>query len=246
MAALQKITSVQREETLDRLEEEIRELEAELRQVQQQINAFTQLIRHHLAGQIRTLNELTDLYKAQKKAKKEKRQEQKKRGKHYREPVFAVADRPPHAMVMRAAPEGAHELKRLYKEAIVRVHPDKFAGSDEKTADRATEVTTQLITLYQAGELDALRDYHEYILSGNAMAYTPFMPEKTPDPQSMRLFLQKKRDELRLQLHGLRSSRLYEVLTTYDEPAHFVEELRSVYAERIETFRKRTRTKATG
>jgi hypothetical protein len=246
MAALQKITSVQREESLEKLEEEIRALEAELRQTEQQINAFTQRIRHQLAGQIQTLNELTELYKAQKKAKKEKRQQQKKQGKHYREPVFAVADRPPHAMVRRAAMEGVHELKRLYKEAIVRVHPDKFAGSDEKTADRATEITTQLISLYQAGELDALRDYHEYILSGNAMAYTPFMPEKTPDPQRMRQFLHKKRDELRQRLHELRTSRLYEVLTTYDDPARFVEELRVAYAERIETFRKRTRTKSTG
>lgn len=246
MAALQKITSVRREEPLEELEEEIRALEAELRQVEQQINAFTQRIRHQLAGQIRMLNELTELYKAQKKAKKEKRQEQKKRGKHYRAPVLTVADRPLHAMVRSAATEGAHELKRLYKEAIVRVHPDKFAGSDEKTADRATEVTTQLITLYQAGELDALRDYHEYILSGNAMTYTPFMPEKTPDPQRMRLFLRKKRDELRQRLHELRTSRLYEVLTTYDDPDRFVEELRIAYTERIETFRKRTRTTSTG
>jgi hypothetical protein len=232
--------SVRQEKQLEKLELEIRQLEADLLDVEQKINAFTQLVRSRLASQIRLLNELTDLYKAQKEAKKEKRLDQKRRGKNYRPPTQILA----RQATLSLRPVTSDELKRLYKEAIVRVHPDKYAADDEQTSLRATEVTTELITLYQAGELDALRDYHEYILSGNAMAYVPFSRNTSPDPQSLLDFLTKKRDELRQRLTEMKESRLYEVLVTYEEPARFIEELRQAYAERIETFRKRTRRKS--
>ncbi len=230
---------------IEALEVEIKRLEHELLVVGNEINAFVGVIRARMASQIRLLNELTDLYKAQKKLKKDQRLEQKKKGKNYQEPTGSVASYQREPTHGNQPSSQQAELKRLYKEAIVRVHPDKFATENEDTSLRATEVTSQLVALYKAGELNALRDYHEYILSGNAMSYVPFTSQKATDPISLLSFLRKNRNELRQKLEEMKASRLYVVLTTYEDSGQFVEELRIAYAERIEVLHKRTRTKPT-
>ena len=40
------------------------------------------------------------------------------------------------------------DLKRLYKEAIVQVHPDKFVNEDEVLADGTHELKLQLNEVY--------------------------------------------------------------------------------------------------
>lgn len=224
------------------LERQIRQLEAELRQAENALNAFTSLIRSRLADEIRLLNQLTDLYKAQKKAKKDKRKEQKKRGKNYQEPKYlmrsaATPNNPPNP-----TEENQQELKRLYKEAIVKVHPDKFVNEDCDKASIATDITSQLNDLYQSGDLELLRDFHEHILSGNAMSYVPFAGKPVANTLLLREYLYQKKQELEVRLSSIRQSRLYEVLTTYQIPEVFIDELRPQFTERILVMKKRTRS----
>jgi hypothetical protein len=62
-----------------------------------------------------------------------------------------------------------------------------------------------------------------------------------PDPLAMREYLIKKRDDLIGELNRAKGSRLYEVLTTYNEPSKFIDELAAQLIIRIKQLERRTR-----
>src|SRR4030066_1470 len=107
--------------------------------------------------------------------KKEKRFAQKKKGKNFKNldglKVIAKSN------TNIASEDDQKEKKRLYREAMLFVHPDKFSMHDEKI-DLATEVTTKLIQIYQTGNLAELQIFHTHIFSGNAMMHFPETSEK--------------------------------------------------------------------
>ncbi|MBL0743154.1 hypothetical protein [Chryseolinea lacunae] len=222
------------------LETEIAALEQALGEAEVRVNTFERHIRTALHTQIVRLQELTTLYKKLKAEKKEKRRAQKKKGKNYQEPTALVrsARSGQQNFPANADPE---QLKRLYKEAIVHVHPDKFAQNDASLSDRATAMTAHLNALYDAGDLMELSALHRHILSGNAMAHVPYQPQTLMDPVAMVSYLQHKRDELKQALHDIRTMQLFEVLESYADPMQFIGELRVQFDERIQVFTKRTR-----
>ncbi len=114
---------------------------------------------------------------------------------------------------------------------------------DARTNEQANALTVQLNALYQSGDLQELIDFHEHILSGNAMAHIPYQPSTIADPDALRTYLRKKRDELAQQLEALKQMHLYTVLQTYAEPLTFIDELRIQFVERIQLLQKRTRSK---
>lgn len=227
-------------EAVAALEMEIAELERALDEAEVRVNTFERHIRAALHAQIVRLQELTTLYKKLKADKKEKRRAQKKKGKNFQEQTGIVkSKRPsPHNLPTTADPE---QLKRLYKEAIVHVHPDKFAQNDPALSDRATAMTAHLNALYDAGDLMELSALHRHILSGNAMAHVPYQPQTLVDPVAMVRYLQHQRDELQQALHDIRAMQLFDVLETYPDPMTFIGELRLQFEERIQVFAKRTR-----
>jgi hypothetical protein len=228
---------------IESLEKEIAALEAELSRVEFTINTFESHLRAKLQIQILRIRELTELYKKKKSSKKAKRLEQKKKGKNYKEPQGLKKVSVAKTSKGKLSTSDQQELKRLYKEAIVQVHPDKFVNAEEEKSTKATELTSQLNALYERGDLDELSDFHEHIISGNAMSHIPFQASSIVDGEAMVVFLQKKKEELRQSLQEIKTSRLYEVVNTYSEPDAFVDELRSQFDERIKVLEKRTRKK---
>ena len=206
------------------LEKEIARLEKELQVAETDVNAFTNQIRSQLFPQIKRIQELVALYKSQKQAKKAKRQEQKKKGKNYQPPQRIKPTKTARENGSKTQDSEAQALdrKRLFKEAIVQVHPDKFATEDAGISERAHELTRQLQELYETGDLQELKGFHEHILSGNAMAHVPYQPSSLKDPAAMLTFLQQKREELSKNLEELKTSELYHVLQTYENPLTFI------------------------
>lgn len=228
-------------ESILMLEKEIDLLEEELQQTELALNSFESEIRRSLQPQIVRLRELTSLYKAHKAAKKAKRLAQKRRGKNFKEPSGILR----MAAIMPAGPVPAQavqqELRRLYKEAIVLVHPDKFALEDASTNERATQLTTELNGLYKSGKLEELSDFHEHIISGNAMAHHSRHPGSIANPAALLAHLKKKKVQLDAQLAEYKASPTYTVLNTYKDPYTFIDELRIQFNERIQIMTKRTR-----
>lgn len=226
------------------LEKEIERLESELQKLEGSINQFEGQIRLRLHQQIARLRELNAVYKAHKAAKKAKRLEQKKRGKNYKEPK-GLTNAPFNPAGPALDKDDQLKLKQLYKEAIVLVHPDKFVQADATLVEKATQITVELNALYKSGKLEELYEFHEHIISGNAMTYHRMSPAGKPsdpaDPAALLVQLKKRKSLLSSQLSEYKKSHLYSVLETYENPGAFIEELRLQFDERIRLMEKRTR-----
>ena len=227
---------------LSSLQGEIYTLEAELAEVKKELAAFEAEIRTKLDREIARIQELTLLYKKQKKQKKEKRLEQKKRGKNYKEPkLVSQTDKKKEEGISLSIHE-QKELKRLYKEAVVQVHPDKVnhKGQEDKI-QRATLITTQLNAIYKSGDLEELINFYQYIILGNEMTETDKVSENIADPKARLTFLRRKKETLIKSLEEIKGSYTYSVLKTYENPLTFIEELHIQFQERILQLEKRTR-----
>ena len=228
-------------EAILQLEQEIAALQSELQSTEHALNTFEAQIRTQLHHLIHQIHDLQDRYRNHKKAKKAKRLEQKQRGKNYKAPTGIQKSTSPSPAPTPINPAEQQELKRRFKEAILQIHPDRFAAQDQAQTDRATQVTIQLTDLYQRGDLDALIALHEHILSGNAMTYTPTQPATLPNPEAMLSYLQRQKADLLTALTELKSSHLYTVLHTYPDPQTFIPELQLQFQARIQILQKRTR-----
>jgi hypothetical protein len=226
------------QEASARLKTQIQAIEQELATVEQKTLAFENTLRSALADQLIEVQELSVLYKEQKLAKKEKRLVQKQRGKNYQVPEGLKQVQKPKPEVENMGEE--KERKRLYREAMLNVHPDKFSTSaGENQMDLATEMTAKLIDIYKSGTLEALQSFHAYIFNGNSLS----IDEHKVKDISKDDYLEKELERLRNELQLAKARHTYEVLTEYDDPLTFIDELMIYYRDRIHKLRKRTRVK---
>lgn len=210
-------------------------LQQELNDIEQKTNAFEAILRSHLTNELIEEQELTVLYKKVQLAKKEKRFAQKKKGKNFKdlEGLKVIAKN----NVNSTSEDDQKEKKRLYREAMLFVHPDKFSMQGEKI-DLATEVTTKLIQIYQTGNLAELQIFHTHIFSGNALMQLPEFSEKSDKEDA---YLQNELLKLEKELLAAKNKHTYKVLTEYENPLTFIDELKEYYQDRIFKLKKRTR-----
>jgi len=210
-------------------------LQQELNQIEQKTNAYEAILRSHLTNELIEEQELTVLCKKVQLAKKEKRFAQKKKGKNFKdlEGLKVISKK----NLNETVEDDQKEKKRLYREAMLFVHPDKFSMNHEKI-DLATEVTTKLIAIYQTGSLAELQIFHTHIFSGNAMMQLPEFSEKSIKEDA---YLQNELLKLEKQLQVTKTKHTYKVLTEYENPLTFIDELKEYYLDRIFKLKKRTR-----
>jgi len=227
---------------LSSLQKEIATLEAELEKVRNDLGTFENIIHRRLDNEIRRLKELSDLYKKQKRDKKLKRLEQKQRGKNYVAPSQLQNLHQTSTESSDASPEERKELRRLYKEAVVQVHPDKinYGGESDKIS-QATALTAQLNGIYQRGDLEELINFYENVILGNPISEIEFSNISQVDEKLRIMHLSRKKETLSKQLHDLKSSYTYGILTTYIDPLTFIDELYVQLHERIKLMEKRTK-----
>ncbi len=233
-----KLPSIDRTDQ-KRLREEIQTSQEELDKIHEKINAFEALIHAHLSDLIVEEQELFVLYKQIKKAKKANRLAQKKRGKNYKEPKGLQIIFEQEKKVIPSELEEQKEKKRLYREAILHVHPDKFSMNENET-DIATEITTRLIEIYKTGSLETLKAYHTHIFKGNTdINLGEVSSTITISPKDN--YLQQEKERIEKAIRLAKKNQLYKVVTEYKDPMVFMEELKDYYEDRIIKLRKRTR-----
>ena len=219
------------------LKAKIKILQQELSELEVKISSFEAELRVHLINEIIEEQELTILYKKIKKAKKENRTLQKKKGKNYNEVkgLKIVSNKTKNSVDVN----DQKELKRLYREAMFYVHPDKFSMNDEKN-DLATEITTKLIDIYKNGNLEELQVIHNHILSGNSLLNTK--NESTNYGWTKKdTYLEKEIEKLISQIETKKKKDIFKVITEYKNPLTFIDELKEYYEDRIFKLKKRTR-----
>ncbi|MEQ9301351.1 MAG: hypothetical protein RIF33_22425 [Cyclobacteriaceae bacterium] len=224
------------------LQEQIAQLQGELDAVIGKVDAYEALLQSHLSHELIEEQELSVLYKAQKSEKKAKRLAQKKRGKNYVEPVGLRPQKPSTSASVMTAAE-SKEKKRLYREAMLHVHPDKFSMNDDKV-ELATELTTRLVQIYKQEDLATLVAYHAHLLNSFGLTedVSPFWQhnDQTTSPDA---YLLLEIAQLEKAIEAVKGRHSYHVLTTNKDPSNFIDELRAYYQDRILRLRRRTRVK---
>ena len=214
-------------------------LTKELEEIQSKTAAFETIIVSHISELLILEQELTILYKQLQKEKKAKRLAQKKKGKNYKK-VEGIKSISKPKVISQNEIQEKKEKKQLYREAMLQVHPDKFSMNDEATTNIATEITAKLIQIYQNGTLEELKDYYTYIFSGNFLELKE-QTKKQLVEKADNSYLKKQIEKLEIQLANAKSKQTYSVLTEYDDPLTFIEELKEYYNDRIFKLKKRTR-----
>jgi hypothetical protein len=217
--------------------EQIQILQKELEEIQKETRDFEALLRSHVSDLIVEVQELYVLYNQIKKAKKANRLEQKKRGKNYKEPkgIQLIPKKAKNVIPL----EEQKEKKKLYREAMLHVHPDKFHLSEKET-ETATEVTSKLIEIYKTGSLETLQAYHAHIFEGNTNIVLEDSASKI-EVLSKDNYLQQEIERLEKDIAIAKDYHLYKVITEYENPLTFVDELKDYYDDRIFKLKKRTR-----
>ena len=219
------------------LKEQIQVFQDELEEIQKKIRTFKALLYSHLSDLIVEEQELFILYKQIKKAKKAKRLEQKRRGKNYKEPKEVQIISEKEKSVLPS--EQQQEKKRLYREALLHIHPDKFS-MNEKETNIATEVTRQLIEIYKTGSLETLQAYHTHIFKGNTGINLDEVASKIKVfPKDN--YLQQEKERIEKEINLAKNHGLYKVINEYEDPLVFMYELKDYYEDRILKLKKRTR-----
>ncbi|WP_298426111.1 hypothetical protein [uncultured Kordia sp.] len=223
-------------ETID-LQLQLEQLQKEFAIADQKVREFEILLYKHLGDDIIEVQELTSVYKELKRTKKQKRQLQKQRGKNYVAPKgLKVTEDTLHTKIVT---DDLQERKRLYREAMFHVHPDKFSINSIEI-DLATEVTTKLIQIYKEGDLKALQAYHAHIFSDvsfSELTKTANVQIQT-NPQT---YILAEIETTKEQLNQLKNKSTYIVLMTYENPYTFIDELKLYYKDKLAKLRKRTR-----
>jgi len=224
-----------------KLQKEIALLQEDYREAKGKLEDFERVIHSRLDREIRRLHELNSLYKKHKQDKKLKRLEQKKKGKNYKDSTQIKPLNQTQAS--KSNPDAAEqkELRRLYKEAIVQVHPDKIHHAGEANhIHRATHLTAKLNEIYKSGDLEELLNFYQYIIIGNNSDDLKIqMPEV--DGKLRISHLIKKKETLEKQIAELKDSYTYGILISYDNPLTFIDELYIQLHERIKLMEKRTK-----
>jgi hypothetical protein len=240
---LQSLSSTAHDdESIRRLEQEISSFEEDLKIAESNIRTIRSQIQSRYHNEISRINELYSLYKKQKQLKKEKRLEQKKRGKNYKEPIGLKKSSKEKAAGSINTSSESDELKKLYREAVLQVHPDKFANHPEQMSKRSLELTIQLIDFYQSGDIEKLKHMHRHIMSGNALAGHQEDTANVPDPTAMKEYLIQKRDTLVNELKEVKGSYFYQVFTTNNNVSAFIDNMAVQFYLRIKQLERRTRS----
>jgi hypothetical protein len=235
---LHKIIVSNSQENNQILEAEIIALELILAEKQLQQFAFEQFVRTSLNNQLLEIRRLDALFKAEKNAKKDKRLVQKKKGKNYVEPVgIKIVSK---KKIEFDSIENNEELKKIYKETIKLVHPDKFSGN-EVDIRKATKITTELIAIYKSGDLASIKDFYEYIIFGNTLTLPETIIKSQKKETNQLDYLKKKKLKLLAEIDALENSAIYKLSLSVNDKEAFIGNLKTEFEERIVTLLKRTR-----
>lgn len=216
----------------------IKVLQQELNEIKQKLSDFEAILRSNLINEIIEEQELTVLYKKLQKDKKEKRFLQKQKGKNFKAVQGLNVVHKKNTDNLNN--DEQKEKKRLYREAMLFVHPDKFSMQEDKI-DLATEVTTKLIEIYNNGSLEELQMLNTHILSGNALIKFNDSLKINKKLVEKDIYLQNQLEQLKKEIEFVKNEHTYKVLTEYENPLTFIDELKAYYNDRIFKLKKRTR-----
>jgi len=205
---------------------------SKLDEIQNQLHEFESLIRSFVLDDMILEQELAAKYRNFQRAKKDKRKEQKRKGKNYQAPKGLVKELKQCESELML--EDTLRLKKMYRDTMMLIHPDRVEEVDKK---KATENTSKLVELYQSKNIQEMELFCNHLLFNNDSKDI----EITSIDNPTLAYFTNELDKVQWQINQLKSKHTYQVLNTYERPIDFVQELKDYYKDRIEKLKRRTR-----
>ena len=114
-----------------------------------------------------------------------------------------------------------------YREALLHIHPDKFSMSESDT-DIAHSTTTQLIEIFQNGNLEMLQAFHAHIFSGQVIESVKQLAFIKSETVHQNTYLEKEIKKLSVEVLRAKTRITYQVLLNYKEPMLFIQEFAQI------------------
>jgi hypothetical protein len=206
------------------LELEIAELEGQISELEAKLYKYEAILRAHLADllleQLSLQQELA-LRRAKMTMKRVYEEEAKRWQAKYEETKSSI-DEAKKAEKIELDKDVAADMKRMYREAIFSIHPDKYYDDPERYA-RATELTQQLIDAFKSSNYQRVKEIWERVKSGWIFD-TDIL--KSDSWEMLTEYLQRQRDKyslLLIRLNSLLSNEILLAVETYPEFQDYVE-----------------------
>jgi len=116
-------------------------------------------------------------------------------------------------------------LKKLYREACMLAHPDKFMNEPEKQ-QKATELMARLAEAYRNKDLDLVQHIWQRLHNGLAFGFDWATPRDANLLLQIRESLLTRREALLQEIEGLRQSFTYTLLTRYAKLDDYINQQR--------------------
>ena len=204
--------------TLRGLEHQVTALSAEKAEVERLIHAFAQRNSYALGDLITRYLELRATMLRRKaedvpEAELEANEANSAREDYeqYREAHEQARDEPEP---VRLNPDDLRELKRLYRQASQKCHPDKVGETDREHANR---LFVQLQTAYQRNDLGGVRAIHAAVREGNLFVDRSVTLTETESLGHAIAVLRHEVDQIAAAIHQLRRTETYQTLKDLED-----------------------------
>lgn len=209
--------------TLRGLEHQVTAISAEKSEIERQIHAFAQRNSYVLGDLITRYLELRAIYFRHKTEETPEFEPEadnaQEEYEQYREANEQARDVPEP---IRLNLDDLRELKRLYRQASQKCHPDKV---DEADRDQAKRLFVQLQTAYKRNDLAGVRAVHAAVREGNLFVDRSVVLTETETLGHAIAVLQQELDQLAASILQLRRSETYRTLSAHaDLDAYFAEQ----------------------
>lgn len=193
-----------------KIEAEISELQAEKTEVQGVIDRFTLLVQQRLGYLILKRSEIeTEIAKrlAEQTKKRSDREKYEQKKEEFEE-RFASYERDKDKKVVKLSEEEEISIKKMHREAVMIIHPDRFFGQPELEA-KANEMTSKLNEAYKNNDIEAVRQIWQAIKDGTLFGMDISLIEDIDRLEELLRKLKQKRDILNQELITLRQEEFY-------------------------------------
>ncbi|KAB7725991.1 DUF1669 domain-containing protein [Rudanella paleaurantiibacter] len=221
------------------LEAEVTQLETEKADLEQRLEYTAnqiQMALHTLL--VEKLNLETQLAakrakETDKAADRQKADKQQQRLEEAEETFRRVAER----QQILDMPVDEALLKKLYREACMLAHPDKFMDTPEKQ-ERANNLMAQIADAYRNKDLDTVRAIWQRLQDGTAFGFDWNTPRNASVLNQIRGTLQARKDELTATIHRLQQSFIYTIITQYPDLSEYIASQRQQLQQDIAILRQ--------
>lgn len=195
-----------------KIEAEISELEAEKTEVQGVIERFTLQVQQRLGYLILKRSEIeTELAKrlAEQTKRRSDREKYEQKKEEFEE-KFASYERDKDKKIATLTEEEEISIKRMHREAVMIIHPDRFFDQPEMEA-KANEMTAKLNEAYKNNDIEAVRQIWQAIKDGTLFGADVFRIDDVNKLEEILKTLEQKLSLLIQELNLLKQEEFYRI-----------------------------------